>query len=166
MGSTRALMLPINGEEVMGRTKVSLSHHYLIQLRQIHADHRHISAVAERLYQAAYSHSDSPEISAILTELADYAGGHFLNEERLMDAISYDHSEAHIAEHWKFLGAISVFIAEFENRTLDLKSVHHFVETWVVTHINHYDRDFELFLENSGSLMTNDNRARESDIAA
>jgi hemerythrin-like metal-binding protein len=108
--------------------------------RKISNDHLQLIAMAARLDVLKGKSGTDHKTSEILCELVDYTRDHFLNEEQLMDAIDFKDADYHVAEHWKFIGAITVFISEYERGTLKIKEIAKFIRSWFEDHINTHDR--------------------------
>jgi hemerythrin len=84
----------------------------------------------------------------ILNELADYAATHFSVEESLMRMLRYPHTEAHIADHKRFINRLNIFryqlLKEGDLGDVDLID---FIQSWLVEHIDRVDRAYvEYFL--------------------
>ncbi len=76
-------------------------------------------------------------LESIFTELADYAGYHFGEEERLMaeSGISARHRDLHIEHHAKFIEQVSRMWNSRANMTNPAEILHGFLSSWLGFHI-------------------------------
>ncbi len=112
----------------------------------IDAQHKQLVELCNNLYFDIMRTNvdDSVWKSAVeksLHECVDYVKEHFSNEEKIMQAVSYDGFEAHKKMHesftWKILGTAATF------SSMDVSEAIKFVKflyDWILEHIAHVDK--------------------------
>jgi hemerythrin len=78
---------------------------------------------------------------AILGELVIQTRIHFAVEESLMRLLSFPETEAHVEEHRK----LTEQLEKLRKRAQDFEvadGLTNFIQTWLVDHVNHFDREF------------------------
>lgn len=112
----------------------------------IDAQHKQLVELCNNLYLDIMRTNvdDSVWKSAVeksLHECVDYVKEHFSNEEKIMQAVSYDGFEAHKKMHesftWKILGTAATF------SSMDVSEAIKFVKflyDWILEHIAHVDK--------------------------
>ena len=109
-------------------------------------DHRFLVSLINELQAIIRDGSHTDLVSGVLCELADYAGRHFLREERLMALHHYPDRESHILEHWKFIDKLTHFTAAMERGHLIAADVLRFLMLWIGHHLRNDDASFGHFL--------------------
>lgn len=111
-----------------------------IGIAEIDTQHRQLLTLLERLKQSAekgYGYA----ADAILAELEIQSRIHFAVEESLMRLLSFPDTEAHVEEHRQ----LTEQLAKLRKRAQDFdieERLSSFVQTWLVNHVDHFDREF------------------------
>lgn len=120
--------------------KIPLPDDLEIGIAEIDLQHRQLRVLLERLEHSAdmrYGYA----ANAILDELAIQTRIHFAVEESLMRLLSFPHADAHIAEHRR----LTEQLEKLRKRAQDFevaKGLSSFIQTWLVNHVNDFDREF------------------------
>ena len=119
-----------------------------IGIAEIDLQHRQLNYLLERLRSSAdkqYGYA----ANAILDELAIETRIHFAVEESLMRLLSYPGIEAHLAQHRK----LTEQLEKFRRRAQDFDiadGLSGFIQTWLIDHVNDFDRQFVEHFLNMG----------------
>ena len=111
-----------------------------IGIAEIDAQHRQLQALLERLKQSTdkrYAFA----ADAILGELVIQTRIHFAVEESLMRLLSFPDTEAHVEEHRR----LTEQLEKLRRRAQDFEvadGLAAFIQTWLVDHVNDFDREF------------------------
>ena len=111
-----------------------------IGIAEIDSQHRHLQALLDRLKQSTdkcYGFA----ADAILAELLVQTRIHFAVEESLMRLLSVPEVEAHVEEHRQLTGQLE----KLRKRAQDFEvadGLSSFIQTWLVDHVNGFDREF------------------------
>ena len=111
-----------------------------IGIAEIDSQHRQLQALLDRLKQSTdkcYGFA----ADAILAELVVQTRIHFAVEESLMRLLSFPDAEAHVEEHRKLTDQLE----KLRKRAQDFEVANgltNFIQTWLVDHVNNFDREF------------------------
>jgi len=111
-----------------------------IGIAEIDSQHRQLHTLLERLKQSTdkrYGYA----ADAILAELAIQTRIHFAVEESLMRLLSFPDTEAHVEEHQRLMEQLE----KLRKRAQDFEvaeGLASFIQTWLVNHVNEFDREF------------------------
>lgn len=111
-----------------------------IGIAEIDLQHRQLQTLLERLQQSTdkrYGYA----ADAILAELAIQTRIHFAVEESLMRLLSFPDTEAHVEEHRR----LTEHLEKLRKRAQDFEvadGLSNFIQTWLVNHVNDFDREF------------------------
>lgn len=111
-----------------------------IGIAEIDAQHRQLHALLERLKQSTDKRYGFAA-DAILAELVIQTRIHFAVEESLMRLLSFPDTEAHVEEHLR----LTEQLEKLRKRAQDFEvadGLSNFIQTWLVDHVNHFDREF------------------------
>lgn len=111
-----------------------------IGIAEIDAQHRQLHALLERLKQSTDKRYGFAA-DAILAELVIQTRIHFAVEESLMRLLSFPDTEAHVEEH----RTLTEQLEKLRKRVQDFEvadGLTNFIQTWLVDHVNHFDREF------------------------
>ena len=116
---------------------------------QIDQDHRTLVEALNRLHAALAQGQDRAAIVGVLNFLRDYAVTHFKTEEALIIRHNDPNAAAHFAAHSDLVMQVSDFIADFRSGKVVLaEDMLHFLETWLMDHIQGKDKVLGAFLQN------------------
>lgn len=117
-----------------------------IGLPVIDAQHKHLVELCNNLYRdiMKINGDDATWKSAVehsLHECVDYVKEHFSNEEKIMQAVSYEGYEAHKKMHetftWKILETSAMFPAMDVSEAIKFVK---FLYDWILEHVAHVDK--------------------------
>lgn len=120
--------------------KVSPPLDFEIGIAEIDLQHRQLNNLLERLRDSAGKRYGFAS-NAILEELAIETRVHFAVEESLMRLLSFPGTAAHVAEHQR----LTEQLEKFRRRAQDFEvagDLTTFIQTWLIDHVNNYDRGF------------------------
>lgn len=111
-----------------------------IGIAEIDLQHKQLNQLLERLRDSTGKRYGFAA-NAILDELAVETRVHFAVEESLMRLLSFSDTEEHVAEHRK----LTEQLEKFRKRAQDFDvadDLTAFIQTWLIDHVNQYDREF------------------------
>jgi hemerythrin len=111
-----------------------------IGIAEIDSQHRQLHALLQRLKQSTDKRYGFAS-DAILAELVIQTRIHFAVEESLMRLLSFPDTEDHVEEHRK----LTEQLEKLRKRAQDFEVANgltSFIQTWLVDHVNHFDREF------------------------
>lgn len=111
-----------------------------IGIAEIDSQHRQLQTLLERLKQSTDKHYGLAA-DAILAELVIQTRIHFAVEESLMRLLSFPDTEDHVEEHRK----LTEQLEKLRKRAQDFEvadGLTNFIQTWLVDHVNNFDREF------------------------
>ena len=111
-----------------------------IGIAEIDMQHRQIRDLLERLKNSADKHYGFAA-SNILGELVIQTRIHFAVEESLMRLLSFPETDAHVAEHRQLTHQLEKFRLRAQDFDVSDR-LSGFIQTWLVDHINNFDRQF------------------------
>ena len=111
-----------------------------IGIAEIDSQHRQLHTLLERLKQST-DKSYGFAADTIIGELVIQTRIHFAVEESLMRLLSFPDVEAHVEEHRK----LTEQLEKLRKRAQDFEvadGLTNFIQTWLVDHVNEFDREF------------------------
>ena len=111
-----------------------------IGIAEIDSQHRQLQTLLERLRQSTDKRYGFAA-DANLAELLIQTRIHFAVEESLMRLLSFPDTEAHVEEH----RTLTEQLEKLRKRVQDFEvadGLTNFIQTWLVDHVNHFDREF------------------------
>ncbi len=111
-----------------------------IGIAEIDSQHRKLHTLLERLKQSTDKRYGFAA-DAILGELVIQTQIHFAVEESLMRLLSFPDTEDHVEEHRK----LTEQLEKLRKRAQDFEvadGLTSFIQTWLVDHVNNFDREF------------------------
>jgi hemerythrin len=111
-----------------------------IGIAEIDSQHRQLLTLLERLKQSTDKRYGFAA-DAILAELVIQTRIHFAVEESLMRLLSFPDTEEHVEEHRK----LTEQLEKLRKRAQDFEvadGLTNFIQTWLVEHVNNFDREF------------------------
>jgi len=127
---------PIVTKNIVHEIPVALD----IGIAEIDAQHRQLDTLLQRLKESTDKRYGFAA-DAILAELAIQTRIHFAVEESLMRLLSFPDIEAHLEEHRR----LTEQLEKLRKRAQDFEvadGLTTFIQTWLVDHVNHFDREF------------------------
>ncbi len=117
----------------------------------IDAEHRHLIAVARRLFETIDPESEPAEACKVVRELFKYIEYHFRKEEQLMHQCSYLDDKAHKEAHAEIIEKMNAAMKNNANLPDLIETIREIVKQWVFHHITVEDRKLGLHIETHGS---------------
>lgn len=106
-------------------------------------EHKQIFEIINELNEAIRSPGLSAKIESIVDRMIKYTETHFGEEEYLFEKYDYEHKEAHILTHKKFVRKSYEFKRDVQkNSTLVAIQTLSFLRTWWRNHIVHMDKRY------------------------
>ncbi len=122
---------------------------YSLEISQMDEEHQKLIEIMNNLHHKNELRRGKSELSKIIQELYDYVVFHFQSEETYLLSIQYPNLEAHKKIHVKLLLELKHFQLEYDlqnSSTLNARFFE-FLEMWLSSHIQHFDKDYSLFLK-------------------
>jgi hemerythrin len=124
---------------------------YSVQIEELDDQHKKLLEMMNEAYSAIQDKASPVNVSILLSEMCDYAIGHFSKEELLLKKFEYKHFDAQKKEHDFFFDQISNFkIKLMEGDPLIVDEIAVFLKTWFYKHIVEHDKDYSEFLHQNG----------------
>lgn len=120
-------------------------------ISEIDAQHIELFDRFDRLADACRKGQGRYEIDEIMAFLGGYIKMHFSGEEEWMQSLGYPGYPVHKSQHVKFMREFGALKEDFDSGggTAELAiRVNVLVGSWLVTHINTFDKSFAVFLKN------------------
>ena len=111
-----------------------------IGIAEIDSQHRQLHTLLERLKRSTDKRYGFAA-DAILAELVIETRIHFAVEESMMRLLSFPDAEAHVEEHRQ----LTEHLEKLRKRAQDFEvadGLTTFIQTWLVDHVNNFDREF------------------------
>ena len=115
---------------------------YRTHIPQIDADHAHLLAVANYLYEAVSRGNGEQVIRNALDDLCSYTETHFASEEELMATCGYPNLSNHRGEHMEFLARVHALAANSSH--LQAEDLFDTLRRWLLRHFLATDREYIL----------------------
>ena len=115
---------------------------------KIDKDHEALVGIVNKL-DDAISHAHGNNIIAdILSELSDYIGYHFENEEQIMRRHHYPAFDEHVQEHSDLIKGLDTLVYEFEaSPTTVTEDTLEFLKHWLIDHVRGCDMKLGHYLQ-------------------
>lgn len=123
---------------------------YNIGNLKIDQEHQKLFSIARQTLSVVKLKNDEKEIEKLkelITELFNYVGTHFINEEKYMKEIKYPELDKHKLFHKNMLDMLTKLISELNSMALkDIeKSLYNFIEEYFIKHIILEDKKISLW---------------------
>ena len=145
------LLIPIVSRKFADRTRIEWKDAYSVGIQSIDDQHKRLIDLMNNL-ETVVKYSPGEEFERkCLAALVDYTKTHFAFEEELMSKYGYPDFEAHKAQHEKMIVKVNEFVADYEKHPeKTIKAALHFLEQWLIRHINGTDKEYSEFLVGKG----------------
>ncbi len=116
------------------------------------AQHKAILGYMAKVYAGLLAGKKENEVFELVDELDAYCKLHFLDEEKMMDEISFPQLSGHKAQHVLFLTHLENFMGKFDKQNIT-KNVDEFLflKRWFLEHIEAFDKQYAGFNKRSKS---------------
>ncbi|MCW8859726.1 MAG: bacteriohemerythrin [Deltaproteobacteria bacterium] len=104
--------------------------------------HRRLVDLINQLFQCMKDGGDRMLLANVVDELVNYTVTHFRAEEDVMKKHNYPDIEAHKLVHKNFIEQVAVYAEKLKaGDRLPPAEVYKFLKDWLISHIEHQDRD-------------------------
>ncbi len=122
-----------------------------VNVKEIDDQHMKLIQMINSLDSAMQTGQGKTKVGEILTQMVNYALGHFALEEKYFAKFDYPDTPAHKAEHQKFVAEVSKFKKDFDAGTLGISiKVLSFLSDWLRGHIMGVDKKYSAFFNENG----------------
>ncbi|MDX9769782.1 MAG: bacteriohemerythrin [Tenuifilaceae bacterium] len=116
---------------------------FKIGISWVDDQHKVLFGLINSLYTTYGKSKSKSKLKQVLDELLDYTVYHFGNEEEVFKKIRYEGTEKHLVQHKRFIDQIKTFREEFNAGDISVAlDVVHFLQDWLVTHIQRTDKAY------------------------
>ncbi|MDD3568225.1 MAG: bacteriohemerythrin [Bacteroidales bacterium] len=116
---------------------------FRIGISWVDDQHKVLFGLINNLYTTYGKSKSKSQLKLVLDELLDYTIYHFGNEEEVFKQINYEGTEKHLVQHKRFIDQIKSFREEFNAGDMSVAlDVVHFLQDWLVTHIQRTDKAY------------------------
>lgn len=123
------------------------SSEYLVQNAEIDCQNKILFGLAKRLHEAMLLGKGKEILGEIVVQMRTHASNHRANEERLMKAVHYPETRAHIQQHEELERKARSLFERFQHgetaMTIELAL---FISSWIEQHIMTADRRLAQYL--------------------
>ena len=117
-------------------------------------DHQRLIGIVNQLHNAIETGQDRRTIGDLLGRLAENAGTHFAEEEKIMRRARYPGLDQHAQHHTALLDQLGELFHEYEVGNIDLTPrTTEFMRNWVLTHLTTLDHELGIFLTQRHALL-------------
>ncbi len=122
-----------------------------VKVKEIDDQHVKLIQMINNLDSAMQAGEGKNKVGEILTQMVNYARGHFALEEQYFEKFGYPDAPAHKAAHQKFIAEVVKFQQDFNSGTLGLSiKVLSFLSDWLRNHIMGVDQKYSAFFNEKG----------------
>jgi len=124
---------------------------FSVGIAEIDAQHKMLVDMINNLNDAMRQGKGKDALGKTIGGLIDYAGTHFLTEERYFDQFGYPGTLSHKKEHADFTLKVTEFKNKFDTGTVALSiEVVNFLSNWLQNHIKIVDKKYGPFFNEKG----------------
>ncbi len=122
-----------------------------VNVAEIDKEHERLVAMINELNDAMRQGKGRETMAAIIGNLFNYAGNHFMTEEKYFDKFKYPATASHKLEHSRFVKKVSEFKNGFDSGQVALSiEVMNFLKDWLKDHIQVTDKRYAPFFNEKG----------------
>lgn len=103
----------------------------------IDEDHKRLVKIMNE-YEVAVDHHDIAHLEKVFQKLYNYTEGHFEREEKLMEAVHFQHIREHKRSHQKMKSQIHEIheaLVQRKRNGLKIKDTNKLLHDWIVVHL-------------------------------
>ena len=127
---------------------ITWSEKYEVGIEKIDEQHESLFKMLNELESALQKGKASQTINDIIDQMINYTVEHFKTEEDWFAKYRFPGSDAHIAEHKKFLGDVGDFAKKLNAGEVGLSiDVIQFLSDWITNHIMGIDMRYAPFMK-------------------
>ncbi len=124
---------------------------FSVDIDRIDREHRKLIGLINQLHEAMLEQKAQEAMTAIVTEMVDYAQTHFATEELYMEEFRYPDLHLHRVEHQKFIEKTDELRKRVNQGEFVLSlEVMRFLRDWLKGHILGTDKKYAPFLKEKG----------------
>ncbi|MGE4343810.1 MAG: bacteriohemerythrin [Geoalkalibacter sp.] len=124
---------------------------FSVNIDRIDREHRKLIDLINQLNEAMLEQKAQKAMTAIVTEMVDYAQTHFATEELYMEEFHYPDLDLHRVEHQKFIEKTDELCRRVSQGEFVLSlEVMRFLRDWLKSHILGTDKKYAPFLNEKG----------------
>jgi hemerythrin len=124
---------------------------FSVGIKEIDLQHQKLIGMINNLHDAMRQGKGKDVLGEIIKGLVDYAGTHFLTEEKYFDKFGYPEADSHIGEHTAFTQKVAEFKDGFNAGKVSLSiTVMDFLSSWLRNHIKVVDKKYGPFFNEKG----------------
>jgi hemerythrin len=130
---------------------IEWNNRFSVGVSEIDSQHQKLVGMINDLHDAMLQGKGKAVLGDIIKGLVDYAGAHFLTEEKYFDQFGYPDAGSHKGEHSAFTQKAAEFKDGFDAGKLALSiTVMDFLSSWLRNHIKVADKKYEPFFVEKG----------------
>jgi hemerythrin len=130
---------------------VEWNNSYSVGVNEIDLQHQKLIEMINDLHDAMLQGKGKAVVGEIIKGLVDYAGTHFLTEEKYFDQFEYPEAGSHKEEHSAFTQRVAEFKNGFNTGKFALSiNVMDFLSSWLRNHIKVVDKKYGPFFKEKG----------------
>ncbi len=120
---------------------------YSVGVEKIDKQHKYLTEVINKLFNAFSEGKAETIIPEIITELSDYTHFHFKTEEEIFEQYQFPEKEAHILKHQEFIDNVGKWSEEIDQKKKDVHyDMMNYLKNWLLEHIQQDDKLYGKFL--------------------
>jgi hemerythrin-like metal-binding domain len=120
---------------------------FSVHVDEMDRHHKKLLGYLAELQKEIASNDAAKKVGETLNALIEYAGFHFVEEERLMRAMSYPELAVQIDQHAYFANEVNEMLKQFHQGILPSRSVLAFLSDWFINHIMQEDYKYGKMIE-------------------
>ncbi len=141
--------------------QIQWSSEYETGNEKVDAQHQHLVEIVNKFETALDKGKGRQVMGEILRELVGYTQEHFTFEEEVMSAAGYEGLKLHKAQHRQLLQKVERYQFEFSQGKRLSRTVHDFLNYWLMNHIKIDDLAFAASLAGGTEATAEDATGEE-----
>lgn len=121
-----------------------------IGIQQFDLEHQELVALINQLHTLMVVKRDRVQADRLMDTLLQTIRRHFANEEALLSELGFPELEAHAQEHSALIDELSSLQRQFKAGTLSALATPHFLQKWLLDHLQTTDRKYVAFMRRKG----------------
>ena len=128
---------------------------YSVGIDSIDKQHKHFFEIANRLIMLEEKKNPTAiDLSAMISELEEYAFYHLQTEEKCFDTLHYPDAPKHVREHNVYREKIAHYIITLADPKINIvhlaKDIANYSINWLTNHILFTDKEYSTFFKEHG----------------
>ena len=121
-----------------------------IGIQQFDLEHQELVALIDQLHTLMVVQRDRVQADRLMDTLLQTIRRHFAHEETLLSELGFPDLEAHAREHSALIEELSNLHRQFKAGTLSALATPHFLQKWLLNHLQTTDRKYVAFMRSKG----------------